>query len=60
MHFYFLPVVNEVKRKVFETDKDGNLLKHEVIGKDGNKKLLPIQKKTKMVKICILLKKANS
>lgn len=45
MHFYFLPIVNEVKRKVFETDKNGNLIKHEVIGKDGNKKLLPIQKK---------------
>jgi len=45
MHFYFLPVVNQVRRKVFETDKDGNLIKHEVIGKDGNKKLLPIQKK---------------
>ena len=27
MHFYFLPVVNEVKRKVFEKDKDGNLIK---------------------------------
>ena len=24
MHFYFLPVVNQVRRKVFETDKDGN------------------------------------
>ncbi len=47
MHFYFLPVVNEVKRKVFEKDKDGNLIKHEVIGKDGNTKLLPIQKKDK-------------
>lgn len=45
MHFYFLPIVNEVKRKVFETDKNGNLIKHEVIGKDGNKKLLPIQRK---------------
>ena len=45
MHFYFLPIVNEVKRKVFETDNNGNLIKHEVIGKDGNKKLLPIQKK---------------
>lgn len=45
MHFYFLPVVNEVKRKVFEKDKDGNLIKHKVIGKDGNTKLLPIQKK---------------
>ena len=45
MHFYFIPVVNEVKRKVFETDSKGNLVKHEVIGKDGIKKLLPIQKK---------------
>ena len=45
MHFYFLPVINEVKRKVFEKDKDGNLIKHEVIGKDGNIKYLPIQKK---------------
>ena len=45
MHFYFLPVIDEVKRKVFEKDKDGNLIKHEVIGKDGNKKYLPIQKK---------------
>lgn len=45
MHFYFIPVVNEVKRKVFETDSNGNLVKHEVIGKDGIKKLLPIQKK---------------
>ena len=45
MHFYFIPVVNVVKRKVFETDSKGNLIKHEVTGKDGIKKLLPIQKK---------------
>ena len=45
MHFYFIPVVNEVKRKVFETDSKGNLIKHEVTGKDDIKKLLPIQKK---------------
>lgn len=45
MHFYFIPVVNEVKRKIFETDSKGNLVKHEVIGKDGIKKLLPIQRK---------------
>ena len=45
MHFYFIPVVNEVKRKVFETDAKGNLVKHEVTGKDGIKKLLPVQKK---------------
>ena len=42
MHFYFLPVVNEVKRKVFETDKDGKIIKKEITGKDGNKKLVPI------------------
>ena len=47
MHFYFLPVVNEVKRKVFEKDEEGNLIKHKVIGKDGNFKLVPIQKKDK-------------
>lgn len=45
MHSYFIPVVNEVRRKVFETDSKGNLVKHEVTGKDGIKKLLPIQKK---------------
>lgn len=45
MHFYFITVVNEVKRKVFETDSKGNLVKHEITGKDGIKKLLPIQKK---------------
>ena len=45
MHFYFMPVVDEVKRKVFEKDENGNLIKHEVIGKDGNVKLMPIQKK---------------
>ena len=59
MHFYFLPVVNEVKRKVFETDKDGNLLKHEVIGKDGNKKLLPIQKKDKNGKNMYIVEKGK-
>ena len=42
MHFYFLPVVNEVKRKVFETDNDGKIIKKEITGKDGNKKLVPI------------------
>lgn len=45
MHFYFIPVVNEVKRKVFKTDSKGNLVKHESTGKDGIKKLSPIQKK---------------
>ena len=45
MHFYFLPVVDEVRRKVFETDSNGTIIKHEVIGKDGIAKLIPIQKK---------------
>ena len=45
LQFYFLPVVTEVKRKIFETDKDGNILKHEVIGKNGKINYVPIQKK---------------
>lgn len=45
MHFYFLPVIDKVKRKVFETNSNGVTIKKEVIGKDGNKRLVPIQKK---------------
>jgi len=45
MHFYFLPVVNEVRRKIFETDSNGTIIKHKVIGKDGIAKLIHIQKK---------------
>ena len=33
MHFYFLPVVNQVRRKVFETDKDGNQQVRDFYGK---------------------------
>ena len=44
---YFLPVVNEVKRKVFELDENGHQLKHEITNKKGEKKLVPIQKKDK-------------
>lgn len=47
MHFYFLPVVDKVKRKVFETDSNGVIIKQEIIDKKGNKKLVPIQKKDK-------------
>ena len=47
MHIYFTPVVNEVKRKVFELDENGHQLKHEITNKKGEKKLLPIQKKDK-------------
>lgn len=45
LHFYFMPIVNVVKRKVFETDKDGNLIYREGIDKKGNKKRYPVQKK---------------
>lgn len=45
LHIYFTPVVNEVKRKVFELDENGHQLKHEIINKKGEKKLVPIQKK---------------
>lgn len=45
LHFYFLPIVNEVKRKVFETDTNGNIIYREGIDKKGNKKMYPIQKK---------------
>ena len=45
LHFYFMPIVNVVKRKVFETDKDGNLIYREGIEKKGNKKMYPVQKK---------------
>lgn len=45
MHFYFMPIVNEVRRKVFETDSNGNLIYREGIDKKGNKKMYPIQKK---------------
>lgn len=45
MHIYFTPVVNEVKRKVFELDENGHQLKHEIVNKNGEKKLVPIQKK---------------
>ena len=45
LHIYFTPVVNEVKRKVFELDDNGHQLKHEITNKKGEKKLVPIQKK---------------
>ena len=45
MHFYFMPVVNEVRRKVFETDSNGNIIYREGIDKKGNKKMYPMQKK---------------
>ena len=48
---YFLPVVNEVKRKVFEKDSDGNVIKELVYSKDGNEKLVPKLKRDSEGKI---------
>lgn len=45
LQFYFTPVVHEVKRKVFETDKDGHQILKPYITKDGTEKMIPIQKK---------------
>lgn len=45
LQFYFTPVVHEVKRKVFETDKDGHQVLKPYITKDGSEKMIPIQKK---------------
>ena len=47
MHFYFMPIVNEVRRKVFETDSSGSIIYREGIDKKGNKKMYPVQKKDK-------------
>ena len=44
LHFYFMPIVSVVKRKVFETDKNGNLIYREGIDNKGNKKMAPVQK----------------
>ena len=37
MHFYFTPVVNQVHRKVFETDENGHQLLKSYVGKMGKK-----------------------
>ena len=39
---YFLPVVNEVKRKCYQIDKDGNLIKEIKKDRKGNDKEVPI------------------
>ena len=39
---YFLPVVNEVKRKCYQRDKDGNLIKEIKKDRNGNDKGVPI------------------
>lgn len=44
MHFYFLPVVNHVRRKVFETDDSGKRITKQIYTKDNTIKNVPIQK----------------
>lgn len=39
---YFLPVVNEVKRKCYQRDKDGNLIKETEKDRNGKDKEIPI------------------
>ena len=39
---YFLPVVDEVKRKCYQRDKDGNLIKEIKKDRNGNDKEVPI------------------
>ena len=39
---YFLPVVNEVKRKCYQRDKDGNLIKEIRKDRKGKDKEVPI------------------
>ncbi len=39
---YFLPIVNEVKRKVYKKDNEGNTIKEEIKDSNGNVKLVPI------------------
>lgn len=45
LQFYFMPIVNEVRRKVFETDANGNIVYRKGIDKKGNEKMYPTQKK---------------
>lgn len=59
LQFYFTPVVHEVKRKVFETDKDGHQILKPYIQKDGKEKLIPIQKKDENSKNIYKIEKGN-
>ena len=59
MHFYFMPIVNEVKRKVFETGSNENIIYREGIDKKGNKKCILSKRKMKTIKIFLKQKKEN-
>lgn len=45
MHFYFLPVVDHVKRKVFETDDNGKRITKQIYTKKNTIKSVPVQLK---------------
>lgn len=45
MHFYFLPVVDHVRRKVFETDEDGKRITKQIYTKNNTIKNVPVQKR---------------
>ena len=45
MHFYFIPVVDHVERKVFQMDKDGKRITKEITKKDGTVKQVPVLQK---------------
>lgn len=45
MHFYFLPVVDHVKRKVFATDEHGKRITKQIYSKNNMIKNVPIQLK---------------
>lgn len=46
MHFYFLPVVDHVRRKVFETDEDGKRITKQIYTKSNTIKNIPVQKRS--------------
>ena len=59
MHFYFIPVVNKVNKKVFEKDSNGNCIKKTIVDKNGKEKQVPIQKKDQNGKNMYELVKGN-
>ena len=44
MHFYFLPVVDHVRRKVFELDENGKRITKQIYTKNNTIKNVPVQK----------------
>ena len=59
MHFYFLPVVNETKRKVFETDDKGRRITKEHTNNKGITKQVPIQKRDENGKLIYKIEKGK-